>query len=56
MVPTGYTIIPEITPSISISAEYKGFDLKVVGTAYLNRSVFVSPAASFSGWSNMSTH
>ena len=56
MIPTGYTIIPEITPSISISAEYKGFDLKVVGTAYLNRSVFVSPAASFSGWSNMSTH
>lgn len=56
MMPIGYTIIPEITPSISLSAEYKGFDLKVVGTAYLNRNVFISPAASFSGWSNMSTH
>jgi TonB-linked SusC/RagA family outer membrane protein len=56
MVPMGYTIIPELTPSISLTAGFKGFDLKVVGTAYLNRSVFVSPAASFSGWSNMSTH
>lgn len=56
MMPIGYTIIPEITPSISLSAEFKGFDLKVVGTAYLNRNVFISPAASFSGWSNMSTH
>ena len=56
MMPIGYTSIPEITPSISLSAEYKGFDLKVVGTAYLNRNVFISPAVSFSGWSNMSTH
>jgi TonB-linked SusC/RagA family outer membrane protein len=56
MIPVGYTIIPEITPNLSISAEYKGFDLKVVATAYLNRNVFISPAASFSGWSNMSTH
>ena len=56
MTPVGYTIIPEITPSIALSAEYKGFDLKVVGTAYLNRNVFISPAVSFSGWSNMSTH
>lgn len=56
MTPMGYTIIPEITPSVSLTAEYKGFDLKVVMTAYLNRSVFISPAMSFSGWSNMSTH
>ena len=56
MIPMGYTIIPELTPSVSLFAEYKGFDLKVVATAYLNRSVFISPAASFSGWSNMSTH
>ena len=55
-IPMGYTIIPEITPSLSLSAEYKGFDFKVVMSAYLNRSVFVSPAVSFSGWSNMSTH
>ncbi len=56
MIPTGFTIIPEITPTFSLSAEYKGFDVKVVMAAYLNRSVFVSPAVSFSGWSNMSTH
>ena len=54
--PLGYTIIPELTPSLSLSAEFKGFDLKVIATAYLHRSVFVSPAVSFSGWSNMSTH
>lgn len=56
MVPYGYTMIPEITPSLSVYAEYKGFDLKVVGTAYLNRSVFVSPAYTFSEWSSNSTH
>lgn len=56
MSPIGYTIIPELTPSVSISAGYAGFDLKAVFTAYLNRNVFVSPSASFSGWSNMGTH
>lgn len=55
-VPHGYTMIPEITPSVSLQAEYKGFDVKVVGTAYLNRSVFISPAFSFSEWSNNGTH
>ena len=56
MSPIGYTIIPELTPSVAISAGYAGFDLKAVFTAYLNRNVFVSPSASFSGWSNMGTH
>jgi TonB dependent receptor. len=28
----------------------------MVLTAYLNRSVFLSPAISYSGWSNMGTH
>ncbi len=55
-VPYGYTMIPEMTPSLSIYAAYKGFDLKVVGTAYLNRSVFVSPALTFSEWSSNATH
>lgn len=54
--PIGYTIIPEITPSVAITVGYAGFDLRAVLTAYLNRSVFVSPAASYSGWSNMGTH
>lgn len=57
MEPFGYTIIPELTPSISLSAQYAGFDLRVIGTAYLNRSVFLSPSMTFSEWgSNNSTH
>lgn len=52
MEPYGYTLIPELTPSISIFAEYKGFDVKLVGTAYLNRSVFLSPSMTFSEWGN----
>lgn len=54
--PMGYTIIPELTPSLAINVAYAGFDLRTVLTAYLNRSVFVSPAATYSGWSNMGTH
>ena len=42
--PIGYTMIPEMTPSLAINVRYKGFDLRVVGTAYLHRSVFTSPA------------
>lgn len=52
MEPYGFTLIPELTPSVSIYAEYKGIDLKVVGTAYLNRSVFLSPSMTFSEWGN----
>ena len=52
MEPYGFTMIPEITPSLSIYAEYKGFDLKVIGTAYLNRSVFLSPSMTMSEWGN----
>ncbi len=57
MEPFGYTMLPDWTPSLSISASYKGFDLRVVGTAYLNRSVFLSPAMTFSAWGhNNATH
>ncbi len=52
MEPYGFTLIPELTPSISLYAEYKGFDVKVIGTAYLNRSVFLSPSMTFSEWGN----
>ncbi|MDR0688331.1 MAG: TonB-dependent receptor [Prevotellaceae bacterium] len=54
--PTGYTIIPELIPSLTVGLEWMGFDARAVLTAYLNRSVFLSPAISFSGWSNMGTH
>ncbi len=57
MEPFGYTMLPDITPSISLSAKYMGFDLRVVGTAYLNRTVFLSPSMTFSQWGhNNATH
>jgi len=57
MKPLGYTILPDITPSVAINVAYAGFDLRVVGTAYLHRSVFLSPSMTFSEWgSNNSTH
>ncbi|MBD5275341.1 MAG: SusC/RagA family TonB-linked outer membrane protein [Bacteroides sp.] len=57
MKPLGYTMLPDLTPSVAITVKYAGFDLKVVGTAYLNRTVFLSPAMTFSEWgSNNSTH
>lgn len=52
MEPYGFTLLPDLTPSISIYAAYKGFDLKLVGTAYLNRSVFLSPSMTYSEWGN----
>lgn len=56
MLPDTYTIIPELIPALNIGLEWKGFDVRAVFNAYLNRSVFLSPAISFSGWSNMGTH
>jgi hypothetical protein len=52
----GYTLIPELIPSLTFGVEAYGVDARVMLTAYLNRSVFLSPAISFSGWSNMGTH
>lgn len=52
----GFTIIPEFIPSLNIGFEWKGIDARMVLTAYLDRSVFLSPSISFSGWSNMGTH
>ena len=56
MIPDGYTVIPELIPSLNLGFEWKGFDARVMLTAYLNRSVFLSPSIGFSGWSNMGTH
>jgi TonB-linked SusC/RagA family outer membrane protein len=56
MVPDGYTLIPELIPSLNFGFEWNGFDARAIMNAYLNRSVFLSPAISFSGWSNMGTH
>lgn len=56
MVPDSYTIIPEMIPTFNFGFEYKGFDARMIVNAYLRRSVFLSPAISYSGWSNMGTH
>ncbi|GAO29070.1 TonB-dependent receptor [Geofilum rubicundum JCM 15548] len=56
MAPDGFTLIPELIPSLNIGFEWRGFDARVMLTAYLDRSVFLSPSISFSGWSNMGTH
>ncbi|MDO4164015.1 MAG: TonB-dependent receptor [Bacteroides sp.] len=56
MSPQKYTIIPELIPSLTFGAEYAGFDIRATLTAYLNRSVFLSPAIGYSGWSNNATH
>lgn len=56
MTPDTYTIIPELIPTLNLGIEWNGFDARAVFTAYLNRSVFLSPALSYSGWSNMGTH
>lgn len=56
MYPATYTIMPEIIPTFNFGFEWKGFDARMIINAYLHRSVFLSPAISFSGWSNMGTH
>lgn len=56
MIHDSYTIIPDLIPSVTFGFEYAGFDARAILTAYLNRSVFLSPSLSYSGWSNMGTH
>lgn len=56
MAPTTYTIIPEMIPTFNLGFEWKGFDFHMIVNAYLRRSVFLSPAITFSGWSNLATH
>ncbi|MBQ2103619.1 MAG: SusC/RagA family TonB-linked outer membrane protein [Bacteroidales bacterium] len=56
MVPETFTMIPEIVGNFNIGFNWKGFDARAIFTAYLNRSVFLSPSLPFSGWSNLATH
>ena len=56
MTPSTYTMIPELIPTINLGFEWKGFDAHMIVNAYLRRSVFLSPAISFSGWGNQGTH
>lgn len=56
MTPTGYTMIPELTPSLNIGFSWYGFDARAVFTAYLNRSVMCRENMAYSGWGKMGTH
>ncbi len=57
MVPSGYTNIPELIPSIKIGFEWKGFDGRVLLTAYQNRTVETRENMDFAfGWGGATTH
>lgn len=52
-----YTRIPELTPSIKLGLAWKGFDGRVVLTAYLNRTVECRENMDYAGgWGGTSTH
>lgn len=56
-VPTGYTNIPELIPTVRLGIGYKGFDARVVLTAYLNRTVGCRENMDYGfGWGGTSTH
>lgn len=56
-VPSGYTNIPELIPTIRLGIGYKGFDARVVLTAYLNRTVGCRENMDYGfGWGGTSTH
>ncbi len=56
MTPSTYTMIPELIPTINVGFQWGGFDAHMIVNAYLKRSVFLSPAISWSGWGHMGTH
>ncbi len=56
-VPSGYTNIPELIPSIKLGFSWKGFDVRAVLTAYLNRTVGCRENMDNGfGWGGTSTH
>ncbi|MCD7936824.1 MAG: TonB-dependent receptor [Tannerellaceae bacterium] len=56
-VPYNYTRIPELIPSVTVGFEWKGFDARVMLTAYLNRTVETRENTDHSfGWGGATTH
>lgn len=56
-IPHGYTNIPEIVPAGKFGFAWKGFDARVMITAYLNRTVETRENMDFGfGWGGPSTH
>lgn len=55
--PYGYANIPEMIPSLRVGFAWKGFDARVVITAYLNRTVATRENMDYGfGWGGTSTH
>lgn len=53
----GYASLPELTPSIKLGARWKGFDARVLLTAYLNRTVETRENMDYAfGWGGATTH
>lgn len=56
-IPYGYTRLPELIPSVTVGFGWKGFDARVVFTAYLNRTVGCRENMDYGfGWGGTSTH
>lgn len=56
-IPYGYSNIPELIPNLRLGFEWKGFDARVVLTAYLNRTVSCRENMDYGfGWGGTSTH
>jgi len=54
---TDYDEIPELTPSVNLGFEWKGFDARVIFTAYLNRTAVCRENVDHSfGWGGATTH
>lgn len=56
MKPVGYTMIPELTPSLTVGFEWCGFDARAILTAYLNRSVMCREIMAYSGYGQLPNH
>ncbi|MDR2130926.1 MAG: TonB-dependent receptor [Odoribacteraceae bacterium] len=56
-IPDGYTNIPELLPSLKVGLGWKGFDARVILTAYLNRTVECRENMDYGfGWGGTATH
>lgn len=56
-VPYGYTRVPELVPSLSFGFDWKGFDTRVMLTAFLNRTVELRENMDYAfGWGGATTH
>jgi len=56
-IPSGYTRLPQFIPSTKLGLHWRGFDARVIFTAYLNRTVETRENMDYGfGWGGTSTH